>query len=237
MNTIETSTPVAPEKQKRIDAYDGRKQDHGTRNTYRPKDKIWEQILIDGRVDGHMKAELSNVDATVSPDEGLFEDEDSFFSLTDYESLEAAADFLLGEKPMKPAIESISPSKEKENIRDVVSDALEQNDESELKYLYKVLSRRHREIEVELSANDTTSELADLADFIEDHLDILADAINDEHSTDTEDRVVSKAELGLPDKRFIIQQMARRVTLDPEYAEDDMGDNDIMPGIHTTDRT
>lgn len=212
---------IAPQKPKE---YDNRKQDHGDaameRELAKRRDDRADPYDLRGRKrkdEEHLRTELAH--------------RDDFTDITP-EALEAAADEILGESHTEePALLKAS--------QDILSKITNPSDEAVVGDLldeYRSLIAERLELleDIETVDAETATDRALQARAIEDRAEAIEEEIMETLSY--QDGFPTEAELGLKSKREIGKEMARRVTLDIAYDEDDTGDSDYSVPVHIKNR-
>ena len=228
MSLIETQTPQKPKIR-----YEGSRQDHG--------DAAAERELRHRRDDRADPYDLRGFKKEVNEhlQEGLANEggvSDDLFNISAFDmnpdQLEAAADAILGEvkvevpdilKASKDILERMTNDEDEATVTDLL-------DEYQSIYLERIDLLDERDI----ADDETAAELWKKAEAIAERCEEIEDEIME--TLTYQDGCATEAELGLDSKHDIRKKMARRVTLDVAYEEDDSGDGDYHIPVHITTR-
>lgn len=229
MSLIETNTLQKPKIR-----YEGSRQDHGDAAAERDLQKYRDERADPYDLRGAKKEIEEHLREGLSNEGGMSED---LFNISAFDmnpdQLEAAADAILGETKVElpdilKASQDILDKMTSDEDEAAVADLL---DEYHALYFDRINLLDEREI----ADDETAAELWAKAESLAERCEEIEAEIMD--TLTYQDGFATEAELGLDSKRDIRKKMARRVTLDVAYDEDDDdGDDTYHVPVHFTTR-
>jgi hypothetical protein len=226
MSTIE----IAPQKQKEYNDHNVRKQDHGDAASERSLSH-YRDYRMDPFSERGAKIKDKELLSDALTDDGSVSGD--LFRLTPDE-LEDVADAILEDNPDEYQLPVLLQASQ--DILDRIT-----NDEDEAE-VTKLLNQYHA-LEADRNALIDAQEYADMETEAElvskiQALDARAEQIEEKvmDILQYQDTFATEAELGLKSKSDIRKEMARRVTLDVEYDDDDNGDSDYSIPVRIRSR-